>query len=248
MAVSNAVSSPGAFSLQLAASLSAIDVDPFYLPASGNAVFDLGALGQAEEALRFADRAARVEPDGWTVVASKGYALVKLRRLEEARKTLDRWEPQFREHPDAFIGQMWAQIRFQLATEKRDVAAMTNLEKQVVPPLLDGRADSLTLQNGTQFVCPGLARIGRTDESIRILLRSVEVGVPPPYDFLLLEPGFKPLKSDPRFARVAAASHDGAAKIARILGAARSRGELPLYLETPLEELNRLLERKDGAR
>ena len=49
------------------------------------------------------------------------------------------------------------------------------------------------------------------------------------------------LRVDSRFAEVLAASRDGAARIARILEAARARGELPSYLEQPLDELKRLL-------
>ena len=247
MTVSNSVMSPGALSLMLAASLWAVDVDPFYLPASGNVVLDLSALGRPKEALPFADRAMRVEPEGWSCLDTKGCVLLKLGRLEEARKTLVRGEPQFLENPSTNLSQLWGQIRFELAVAERDTAMIGKLERYILPPLLDGRADALTLENGTLFVCPGLALLGRTDESIRILLRSVENGVPPPYDFLLYEPGFQPLRNDPRFVKVLGGSRDGAAKIARILGEARSRGELPKYLEKPLDELLKLLNEK-GAK
>jgi tetratricopeptide (TPR) repeat protein len=246
-AISNSVGSPGAFSLQIAAALWAVDVDPFRLSASGNVVLGLSALGRPKEALPVNERAMRVEPEAWTCIYTRGYALLKLGRFEEARKTLARWEPQFLENPSTFLSQMWGQIGFQLAVAERDAAMIEKLERCILPPLLDGRADALTLENGTQFVCPALALLGRTDESIRILLRSVEVGVPPPYDFLLYEPGFQPLRSDLRFAKVLTASRDGAARIAKVLGQARSRGELPKYLETPLDELVRLLNEK-GSR
>ncbi len=244
MYVSNAVASPGAFSLQLAAALWGMDIDPVRNALSGNAVLDLSALGRAEEALPVSDRAMRLEPEAWACLVARGYLLLKLGRLEEARKTLARWEPHFLEHPDAFYSQLWGQIRIQLAAAEKDTATIEKLERFIVPPLLDGRADALNLQNGTQFVSPALAILGRTDESIRILLRSVELGVPPPYDFLLLEPGFQPLRSDPRFAKVLAASRDGAARITRILEGARARSELPSYLNQPLDELVKLLNEK----
>ena len=247
MIVSNALVYPGTFSLGLAASLSAVDLDPLFLPGSGNVVLDLSAMGRAEEALSFADRILRVEPDAWVSLFVKGYALLKLGRLEEARKTLGRWEPQFLQNPSSPLSQMWGQLRYGLAAAERDAAMIAKLEQNILAPLLDGRADAIALQNGTLFVCPGLARLGRTDESLRILLRSVEAGVPPPYDWLLLDRDIQLLRSDPRFAKVLTASRDGAARIARILEGARARGELPSYLNQPLDELVELLNEKGGT-
>ena len=79
---------------------------------------------------------------------------------------------------------------------------------------------------------------------MRVLEKTVEVGSPPAYDFVLFEPGFEPLRGDPRFAKVLAATRDAAAVGARILGQARARGELPSYLELPLDELVALLKEK----
>ena len=97
------------------------------------------------------------------------------------------------------------------------------------------------------FAAPALAHMGRTDDAIRILERSVEVGAPPAYDWLLVEPDFRSLRGDPRFAKVLAASRDGAAMVARILGQARARGEMPKYFEAPLDGLLKLLNEK-GAK
>jgi len=247
MTVSSSVVTPGAFSLLLAASVWAVDVDPFFLPASGNVAFALSLLGRPEEALPFADRILRVEPDAWVGSDARGLVLVKLGRLEEARKTLAPGEPQFLANPTADLNQLWAQIRFELAVAERDAATIEKLQQHLLPQLLDGRADAFTLSNGTILVCPGLALLGRTDESIRILLRSVEAGIPPPYDWLLLDRDIQLLRSDPRFAKVLTASRDGAARIARILEGARARGELPSYLEQPLNELVGLLNKKGGT-
>ena len=233
----------GSPSLQLAAALKAVSLDPFYLPASVNAAFDLSFLGRPEEALLIIDRAMRAEPDAWAG-DMRAYVLMEAGRLDEARRILARREPQFLEHPDAFTNQLWGQIRFRLAAAERDTATIEKLERHVVLPLLAGRMDSNNLGNGAGLVSPGLALMGRTDESMHVLLRSVDAGVPPPYEFLTREPGFRPLKSDPRFVTVVTASRIGAARIARLLGEARSRGELPKYLELPLDELNTLLKEK----
>jgi hypothetical protein len=73
----------------------------------------------------------------------------------------------------------------------------------------------------------------------------VEVDVAPSYDWLLREPDIQLLRGDPRFGKVLAASRDGAALLARLLREAQTRGELPVYLEQPLDELVRLLRQSD---
>ena len=138
---------------------------------------------------------------------------------------------------------MWGQIRFQVSRCKQDAATIEKLERHILPPLLDGKADAFALRNGTQFVCPALARLGRTDESIRILLRSVEAGVPPPYDWLLWSPDFQPLRGDPRSRRWSP-PHGTAPRRSHGSGEARARGELPKYLEAPLDDLLKLLKEK----
>jgi serine/threonine protein kinase/tetratricopeptide (TPR) repeat protein len=243
MAVANSVQTPGALFLSLPPSRRVSEVDPFYVVGDLNVAMALSLLGRPEEALPFVDRVLRVEPDFELGTIIKGLVLLKVGRLEEARKTLARGEPQFLGNPGRFWSQMWGQVRFGLAMAERDTATIERLEQHIVAPLLDGRADSINLGNGSMLVSPALAHLGRADESFRILLRSVEMGIPPPYDWLLLEPDFQPLRGDPRFAKVLAASRDGAAMVARVLGEARTRGELPAYLEQPLDELVELLEK-----
>jgi hypothetical protein len=102
------------------------------------------------------------------------------------------------------------------------------LARKVLASALDTGADANLVSNAQMFAVAPLARMGRTDDAMRILLRCVEDGVVPGYDdWLLREPDLQVLRSDPRFAEVLAAARDGAALMARILGEARARGELP---------------------
>jgi serine/threonine protein kinase len=73
-------------------------------------------------------------------------------------------------------------------------------------------------------------------------------GAQPAYDWLLRDPDVQRLRGDPRFAKVLAASRDGAALAARILSEARGRGELPDYLHAPLDELVKLLKENEGRK
>ena len=235
-------------SLSLAVSKVMVNLDPFFLPGIGNLIFFLSELGRPEEALPFADRLLRIEPESWVVPDVRGYMLLKLGRLKDAREEMARWESKFFENPDSFISQLWGQVRFELAAAERDTATIKKLERHILPPLLDGRAaEDMTLGNGILYICPALAALGRTDEAIRILLKGVETGNLPSYDYLLYDPGLRLLRGDFRFVKIQAASRDCAAKGARVLDDARKRGELPRYLETPLDELKKLLN-EDGAR
>jgi hypothetical protein len=90
-------------------------------------------------------------------------------------------------------------------------------------------------------MAPALTRLGRTDDAIRTLQRCVEVGLPPSYDWLLVDPDIQLLRGDSRFVKVLAASRDGAARVAKVLQEARARGELPGFLDEPLAALEKQL-------
>ncbi|MBZ5590514.1 MAG: protein kinase, partial [Acidobacteriia bacterium] len=235
------VSSPGSTWLSVAASLRSFELDPLLLYAAGNATAGLCWLGRPAEALSVVDRALRVEPDLAFGLAMRGFALTKLGRLEEAEGTLRRCEAALTATHS--LGELWRQIRLALAVAQRDNATSEALARHIVASVFDSHTDANLVSNAASFAAPALAEMGRTEDAIRILEKSVEVGVPPAYDWLLLEPDFVPLRAEPRFAKVLAPSRDGAAMVARILGQARARGELPSYLNQPLEELQKLLKK-----
>jgi len=228
------IDNPGSVSLFVAASLRSVDLDPFLLPPAGNAAAGLCWLGRPGEALTVIDRALRVEPGFAWGLTARGFTLLKLGRLDEAERELRRSEPDATK--SHILGLLWRQIRFALAVAQRDTATSETLARQVLALALDARAD-------VEFATPAFVHMGRKDDAIRFLETSFEGGGAPPYDWLLVEPEFRSLRGDPRFVKVLAASRDGAAMVARILGQARSRGELPKYLNEPLDELIQLLKK-----
>jgi tetratricopeptide (TPR) repeat protein len=232
---------PGSESLALAAAQHAREINPLYLYASVSVARGLMNTGEPQEALRVIDQVRALEP-GWKMVLPlKAQVLTKLRRFSEAADALREYTPS----PDeADLSEGWRQAGLALALAEGDDARVKSLMVPLSGLLSSARGDVCVkcyIAAAAYSVAPGLARTLRTDDALRILLRSVELGPAPSYDFLLQEPGFRPLKSDPRFAKVLAGSRDEAARTAKILEQSRARGELPKYLETPLNELLRLL-------
>jgi len=233
------LTNPGSAALCVAAGLRSVELDPFLLPPAGNAAVGLCYLGRPGDGLVVVDRALRVEPDWQYGLSVRGYVLTRLGRLEEAEGALRRCSPsQATSHTNS---ELWRQFRLALAVARRDSATSEALAGQILASALDGRADANFVANAANNAAPLLARVGRTDDAFRLLEKSVEIGIPPSYDWLLVDPDIGRLRGDPRFGRVLAASRDGAAMVARILGQSRSRGELPKYLEAPLDDLLKLL-------
>jgi tetratricopeptide (TPR) repeat protein len=235
---------PGSLSLWAAGFLRASELDPLWTLPAANGAIALSTLGKPNDALAVLERALRVEPDSPYLQYSQAFVLLKLGRYEEA----ETWLKASKAGSSArhVAGELWKQVRLQLAVSQRDASTSERLATEIVGTALADRADALSVQNTMLFAAPSLARMGRTDDAVRVLLRSVEVNSPPPYDWLLREPDFAPLRADPRFATVLAASRNGAEMVARILQKARARGELPTYLEPPLDELVRLLRQPAG--
>ena len=232
-------------SLGLAALLRSIDLDPFFLISACNASYYMCLLERPEDALAVIDRGLELESDWLCGSIARGFVLRKLGRLEEAASTLRRCEAAA--NAEGLPRNDWRQHRFALAVAQGDTATSETLARQILASVFDNRADATLVGNAACSVVPSLAHMGRTDDAIRILEKSVEVGWPPPYDWLLVEPDIQLLRGDTRFAKVLSACRDWAAMTARVLGEARARGELPAYLEQPLDELQGLLNKEGGA-
>jgi tetratricopeptide (TPR) repeat protein len=229
----------GSSALAIAPNLHAFELDPFQTSAGANASFFLSQLGRPEEALVVADRVLRVEPRRPHGSMARSVALLRLGRLAEAGRALQ--ESEEAASATHINSELWRLIRLDLAVAQRDAATADALVQRILASALDARAEAWLVNNAALFAAPTLARMGRSDDAVRILVRSVEASVVPGYDWLLIDPGIELLRGDSRFATVLAASRDRATKVAGVLQNARVRGELPAYLEQPLDDLILLL-------
>ena len=243
-AVMSLGSSMNTDALNCAANLHAVELDPFLLNAAGNAAVAQCSLGHPKDALTTLDWGLRLEPDwAWGLVV-KAKALIKLGRLSEAENVLRRCEPFVK--ADQLHRMVLQGSRFTLAVAQRDSATSEALAREIVASALDHHADPYLVLIAGNKAAPALARMGKTDDAIRVFQKFVDVGYIPNFDWILTDPDLQSLRGDPRFTPIFSASRKGAEISARLLVQARARGELPQYLEKPLDELLQLL-KEQGA-
>jgi serine/threonine protein kinase/Tfp pilus assembly protein PilF len=238
------VGGPGSLSLFTLAFLRSVDLDPLSPGPAATAAVGLTDLGRPKEALQVIDRALRLQPDWPWGLTARSYVLLKLGRLEEAERTLQSCQAEA-EATHTF-GALWRYVRFPLAVARGETATSETLSRQILAEVFDARSDAALISDAPGYAAPALVRLGRNDDAIRVLLRAVEAGVAPAYDWLLGDPEMQRLRSDSRFAKVLAASRAGAAIVAKVLQEARGRGELAPFLEEPLDALRRLLKENEG--
>ncbi len=232
LALGAITSGPGSVELFIATGRRASELDPMNPWTHGFAALGLSWMGRAEEALPIVERALRLEPDHRFLVRNvKAYAMLRLGRLDEAERL---WHS-FGRPPSS-------EAVFWLAALRGEREKARRLAEPLLARWLGPKMRAIDLGNAVLFNVPCLVRVGLEDEAVRLLQLSVDRGTVPPYDWLLLDPETRKLHHHPRMAPVLTASRDGAALVVRQLAAARIRGELPTYLESPLAELRTLVD------
>jgi hypothetical protein len=217
------------FALQKACGDWALRVNP--LDARGYTMASCGGfLGRTQEALELFDRAERVaiRPGLWTFF--RFLFLFRAGRFEEARKV----------HTELVFPEAAKLMRFLMDADqeggrKHAAALMASLRK---------RDNSGTdFANYIVFYGPLMIRLGLDEEALWIADGAARSNLSGSYDFLLTDPDWRKMRSDPRFARALAVSRKGASQFLEIADGARSRGEFPSQLEPALDELRDLLKR-----
>jgi hypothetical protein len=89
----------------------------------------------------------------------------------------------------------------------------------------------------TGNVVPIQAANDSPESAIQTLAIRADKGILEPYDWLLLNPELQPIRSDTRFQQIASRSKVQFEEMLSILEEARSRNELPAYLEKSLTQL-----------
>ena len=104
-------------------------------------------------------------------------------------------------------------------------------------PIRQRRASVLEMQYVTAVAVTVLARGGYADEALGILADVTAAEAPPAYDMVVMNPFLKGLMADPRGRDVAARARVQFDVLIKGIAAARAAGQMPRYLEQPLQDL-----------
>ena len=100
------------------------------------------------------------------------------------------------------------------------------------------------LQDDIADLLPAVHDRFGNDAAMDLLILSTKRGATMAYDLLMLRPDLKEVREDPRAADVIKKTKLSFDLLMRILQDARARGELPKYLEKPLDDLLKRLNEK----
>jgi serine/threonine protein kinase/tetratricopeptide (TPR) repeat protein len=222
---------PGSLGIFMAGARRAMELDPMSLGGAWLLAMGLAWMGRAEEAMQIVDRGLQREPEHallkYTV---KPYVLIRLGRAAEAEPYLVHGglDPAHT-HP------FW----MALLRGQREVAR--SLAGTLLADALGPHSRASDIRNSVLFLAPYLVKLEMKTEAIQLMQRGVDMGCPPPLDWLLTDADLRSLQGDPNFRRILRASRDGALEVVRQLDQAKARGELPEYLRAPLEELRQYI-------
>ena len=190
------------FTLSLEANLEAKRLEPLYLPPYLNIALYLRYLGRTAEATRPMREALRIEPDSPNADYVQTLMQVDLGRTEEAAALLKRVESHGREkrlQPIAVVI-----TRHAVALERGDQRVAETFLAEISRTVADPGTSFYDVQWVPVDVVSFLARKGKREAALALLVQCAKAGAIPPYDWLMLNPYLKALQSDPRFKEVAA--------------------------------------------
>lgn len=212
-------------------------LDPLVVTSRLQDAVSSALLGEVAHGLWSVDRALELEPDAPFARYIKTLLLIRAGREDEAADMADALEPlgaAGRLHPE------WIRFARSLARGRADLAA--GGERAVaflsyVTEVACGKRPFPRWQATTSGVPLLLGRYGRVEEGLALLLARHAAGVREPFDLLMLHEDFAPFRQDPRFAALVRDASSGFSVLLDVMAAARTRGELPAYIDRALTSL-----------
>jgi len=215
--------------------LEAYRLDSLDLNNAATAAYTLFQLGRSAEGLEFIDAALSVEPDSNLFLRTKFLILADLDRVSEAAKLFNKVLGKSLETADLRASCI-------LALQEQDGSKADRLLKEILTLVHDPKTKLAHITVTELELLPFSVRHGRMEETLEILERDLETAYVPIYDVLALHPRLEPLRRDTRFAPLLEKYRESCMESMRVLAQARSRGELPGYLEAPLIKLLKKLD------
>jgi serine/threonine protein kinase/tetratricopeptide (TPR) repeat protein len=217
--------------------------EPLYL---NGLLFTAGILsreGKAKEGLQLINQVLSVEPNMPIAMVMKTYLLLRNHQFQEAEKlsgTLDKLVAERRLHPGwVDFAREWLDFEKSIGTTdtQRANAALSRLVSEArgqAPPffrwqVITGNVLGIEAEHDT------------VDGTLETLRLRADLKILEPYDWLLLSPELNKIRKDSRFQNIVTLSRAEFEQTLTILDAAKSRNELPLYLQQPLAEAHKLL-------
>jgi serine/threonine protein kinase len=221
--------------LALNSALEAHRLNALYLYSGCQIAFMSFSFDRSAEGLPYVDETLSIEPSFVCGAACKPFLLADLGRLNEADTLLKKAGKEIPEN--SYFGPFVFFAQYALALQQGDVRASESLLNKILRWMNDPKTTPLEMDNAPTLLVPFMARYGKIDAAFQVLDRDAEAGYMLAYDWLVLDPRLGPLKRDARFAPILAKSRQEFEDMLDVFRQARSRGEFPQYLETPLKDL-----------
>jgi serine/threonine protein kinase len=226
-------------SLSLASSEEAARLDPLYLYPPLNAAESLVYLNRPEEALAYAEKVLRLEPNMPGALMRKALTLFELGRaaeLAEVVPIVQRQASEGRADPEyVSLVRDSATLLSDDGAAKR--AALDRLERQAKSP--GPWAEYPPVQ-------AWLVRNGRPEAALRAIEERTRRGRMP-YDFLRLSPDFRAFAANERYLKALAIARGQFEDTVALLREAEGRSELPAFMHQPLNDLLRTLDVRSSS-
>jgi hypothetical protein len=224
--------------LSLQASERARQLDPLELSIPLAEALTLMVIDRVDEARQRIEEVRRIEPDMPYAVLVAALVEVVAGRGDAAAGLVAELEIMAR---DGRIRPEWLPlVRDYASLEQASLAGDRRLADEVAGRLIRlarGEVRFPRWETATTEVAPLLARHGRVEEALELLLHRHGMGAEENYELLLLSRDLEPLRSDPRFRQLTDPAWTEFEELLGILAAARERGEYPAYLDPALNDL-----------